>query len=179
MSEPKTLARPYAIAVYRFAQQEQELDAWSVMLANLRALVLNDSIQKMLHQPMIETETWLKILQPVMKNYLGTHGVNFLRLLIANHRLELAPMICELFEKIKAEADNIVDVTITTAITLNDVEQQKLVDTLAQQLQQKISPHFHVDDAIIAGAIFSVGEKYVVDGSLASQLTRLKTKFQS
>lgn len=179
MSEPKTLARPYAVAAYRFAQQQKQIDAWSVMLANLRALVLNDAMQKMLRQPMIEADVWMKVLQPVAQKTLDLHGINFLRLLIAHHRLELAPLICELFETIKAEAENIIDVNITTAITLNDAQQQKLVETLVQQLKQKISPHFHVDDAIIAGAVISVGEKYVVDGSLASQLTRLKTKFQS
>lgn len=178
MSEPKTLARPYAVAAYRFAEQQKQIDVWSVMLANLRELVLNDAIQKMLHQPMIESDAWMKILQPVAQK-LDTHGVNFLRLLITHHRLELAPLICDLFETLKAQAENIVDVKITTAITLNHAQQQKLVDALVQQLKQKISPHFHVDDAIIAGAVISVGEKYVVDGSLASQLTRLKTKFQS
>lgn len=179
MNEPKTLARPYALAAYRFASQQQQVETWSIMLANLCGVVMNDSMQKILHRPMIDQDAWLKILQPVMQKYLDTNRINFLRLLIAHHRLELAPVIGELFEVIKADAENTTAVTITTAITLNDIEQKKLVAMLGQQLGKKILPRFKVDSAIIAGAIIAVGEKYVLDDALSSQLARLKIKFQS
>ena len=179
MSEPKTLARPYAVAAYHFAKEHHQVEAWSIMLANIRSMVLNEQVQKMLNAPGLDAVFLLKMLKPVTEKSLDAHGLNFLKLLIANHRLALAPVMFELFEAIKAEAENIASVDVTTAIVLNSAEQSALVATIVKHLKRNVLPSFHVDDAIIAGAIIRVGDAYVLDGSLKTQLTRLKTKFIS
>lgn len=179
MSEPKTLSRPYAVAAYHFAKECGQLDAWSVMLANIRSMVLNEQIQAILDKPGVDSASLLTILRPVTEKYLDAYGLNFLKLLIEKHRLVLAPMIFELFEAIRAEEENIASVEVTTAIALNSAEQATLVETIVKRLKRKVQPSFHVDDAIIAGAIIRVGDDYVLDGSLKTQLTRLKTKFVS
>lgn len=177
MSEPKTLARPYAIAAYQFAKNNAQLDAWQMMLTNLATLVSNEKIQMALSAPVLDAVAFLKLLAPVIEKTLDSNGVNFLKILIENHRLILAPLILKLFLEIKDAADNIVSVTFTTAISLTDIEQQQLVEKITQQLKQKVLPTFAVDPALIAGAIVSVGDAYVVDGSVKTQLTRLKTNF--
>jgi len=179
MTELKTLARPYAVAAYHYAEEHRQVDVWTAMLANIRHMVLNERVQKILNTPKMDAATLLTMLQPVTEKSLNANGLNFLKLLIANHRLGLAPVIFELFETIKAEAENVVSVDVTTAITLNDKEQAALVENIVKHLQRKVQPSFHVDDAIIGGAIIRVGDAYVVDGSLHTQLTRLKTKFYS
>lgn len=177
MTEPKTLARPYAAAAYQFAKQHHQVDAWVLMLKNLRALVLSEQVQKMLDTPGLDVAKFLAIVQAFSQKALDVHGVNFLKLLIANQRLALAPIILELFEALKAEADHVVAVDVTTAISLNAAEQSALVEDIIKHLKHKVSPTFHVDDAIIAGAVVRVGDAYVLDGSLKTQLARLKTKF--
>ena len=179
MSELKTLARPYAVAAYHFAKERNQLDAWCHMLANIRAIVLHEKIQKILDTPELDEAVLLKMLKPVTEKSLDAYGLNFLKLLIVNHRLELAPMIFKLFEAIKAQAENIVSVDVTTAITLNHAEQSALIDNIVKHLKHKVQASFHVDGAIIAGAVIRVGDDYVLDGSIKTQLTRLKTKFMS
>lgn len=177
MSEPKTLARPYAVAAYYFADECNQVAKWETMLANIRTLVLTEQMQQALHSPALDAANLLKILQSFSEKCLDASGLNFLKLLIKNHRLALAPMIFQLFEAIKAKVENVVSVDITTAITLNAVEQSALVETIAKQLKHQVLPEFHVDDALIAGAVIRVGDAYVLDGSLKTQLTRLKTQF--
>jgi F-type H+-transporting ATPase subunit delta len=178
MSELKTLARPYAVAAYQFARQHHQVDTWLAMLANIRHLVLaEEPMQKILRAPSVDVATFLRMLQPFTKKSLDEHGLNFLKLLRVNHRLVLAPVIFELFEAIKSEAENIIHVDVITAITLNDVEQRALVEKMVKRLNHNVSPAFHVDEAIIAGAIIRVGDKYVLDGSVKTQLERLKTEF--
>lgn len=177
MSEPKTLARPYAVAAYYFAQERNQVAVWETMLANIRTLVLTEPMQKILHAPGLEATSLLKMLQSFSEKCLDASCLNFLKILIANHRLELVPVIFELFEAIKAEAENVVSVDVTTAIALNTTEQAALVETIVKQLKHQVLPVFHVDDALIAGAVIRVGDAYVLDGSLKTQLTRLKTKF--
>lgn len=179
MSEPKTLARPYAIAAYYFAQEHHQVAVWETMLANIRGLVLTEQMQQLLNSPALEAGNLLHILRPFSEKCLDASGLNFLKLLIENHRLELAPMIFELFESIKAEAENVVSVEVTTAVALSMTEQSALIEDIVRQLKHQVLPAFHVDNALIAGAVIRVGDKYVLDGSLKTQLTRLKTQFDS
>lgn len=177
MSEPKTLARPYAVAAYHFAQERNQVAAWETMLANIRTLVLTEQMQQLLHSPTVDTTNLLKVLQSFSEKCLDASCINFLKLLVENRRLVLAPMIFELFEAIKAKAEHVVSVDVTTAIALNTAEQSALVETIAKQLKHQVLPVFHVNAALIAGAVIRVGDDYVLDGSLKTQLTRLKTKF--
>ncbi len=177
MTELKTLARPYAVAAYEFAKQRNQVNAWANMLANIRALVLTESMHNVLNAPTLDATTFLSLLEPFAKQALDAHGFNFLKLLIVHHRLALAPMIYDLFEALQAQAENIVNVDITTAISLNDDQQRVLAEKIVQHLQQKIAPTFYVDAAIIAGAVVRVGDEYVLDGSIKTQLERLKTQF--
>ncbi len=177
MSEPKTLARPYAVAAYHFARECNQVAAWETMLANIRTLVLTEQMQQLLHSPAFDAASLLKMLKSFSEKCLDASGLNFLKLLIENQRLVLAPMIFELFEAIKSKAENVVSVDVTTAVALNATEQAALVETIVKQLKQQVLPVFRVDDALIAGAVIRVGDDYVLDGSMKTQLTRLKTKF--
>lgn len=177
MIEPKTLARPYAMAAYHFAQECNQVAAWESMLANLRTLVLTEKMQQLLNAPQLDATSLQAILSAFSDKCLDVSGLNFLKLLIQNHRLVLAPVIFELFKVIKAKAEKVVSVDVTTAVALNANEQTALIESIMKQLSHHVLPVFNVDDALIAGAIIRVGDDYVLDGSLKTQLTRLKTKF--
>ena len=179
MSEPKTLARPYAVAAYYFAKERNQVAAWETMLANIRTLVLTEQMQQIVNSPASDAASLLKMLHAFSEKCLDVSGLNFLKLLIANHRLTLAPVIFELFEAIKAKAENIVSVDVTTAVALNATEQSALIENIVKQLKHQVLPTFHVDDALIAGAVIRVGDAYVLDGSIKTQLTRLNTQFDS
>lgn len=179
MSEPKTLARPYAIAAYRYAQQQHQVEAWSDFLHHLCEIVEDTDVQKMLYTPNISVAQWQAFLRLLLKKNDAVSHINFLRLLIERRRLPLAPLISHAFETLKAEAENCITVTITTAIALTTTEKDRLITQLTQKMKKKILPDFIVDTALIAGVVIAVGEEYIFDGSLMTQLTRLKTTFHS
>lgn len=62
---------------------------------------------------------------------------NFLKLLIENGRLKLAPQIAELFEKYKAEDEGYVDVDVITAYALTKVEEKSFATSLEKKLNKK------------------------------------------
>lgn len=177
MSEPKTLARPYALAAYYFAHEHNQVAPWETMLANIRTLVLTEQMQQLLQSPALDAASLLLMLKSFSEKCLDASGLNFLKLLIQNHRLALAPVIFELFEAIKEDAEKIISVDVTTAIALSPSEQTDLIENLINQLKHRVLPEFHVDDALIAGAVIRVGDAYVLDGSIKTQLTRLNTQF--
>lgn len=177
MSELKTLARPYAVAAYEFARERKMVDDWLVMLVNINVLVSTEGVQAILHSPMFDVDKFIVMLKPFAEKALDAYGFNFLMLLVVNRRLHLISVILELFQRIKAEAEGVLSVRITTAVTLDPSQQNMLVEKLAHQWKKNISPSFLVNDAILAGIVIAVGDDYVVDGSLKTRLMRLKTKF--
>nr|NIV36275.1 F0F1 ATP synthase subunit delta [Anaerolineae bacterium] len=55
MAELSTLARPYAKAVYEYAEAAGDLETWSQTLALLGALAENDSVRELLSSPAFTT----------------------------------------------------------------------------------------------------------------------------
>lgn len=177
MSELKTLARPYALAAYEFAKQANEVDKWKVMLSNLRELVLMDSVQQILLMPNLDKDEFLSAIAPFLKKGMNEAGLNFLKLLLAQRRLMLMPIIYELFDLFKVEAENSVHVSVTTAIALNEDRRLHLIKKIEQHLNRTVFPVFYVDGRIIGGLVFRVGEEYVLDASLKTKLDRLRIQF--
>lgn len=145
------VAQPYAKACYELAVEQQKVDHWHQLLIALRDGAY-DGIQ-------------------------DEQALNLVKLLVENKRLDLLPEIVAAFEKIKAEAERVMTVAITTAIPMQADEQARLLLDLKQQLKCELNSTFMVDDSLIAGAIVRLGEAEVVDVSLKTQLSRLRTTF--
>ena len=78
MSEPKTLARPYAVAAYYFAKERNQVAAWETMLANIRTLVLTEQMQQIVNSPASDAASLLKMLHAFSEKCLDVSGLNFL-----------------------------------------------------------------------------------------------------
>lgn len=178
MSDKLTLARPYAKASYEFALEKKRVDQWHNMLIAINEVVSNEQVQAVLHLPEVENDAVESILMKVLSSVLDSSAHNFLKLLIANKRLLLISEILFLFEKIKSEAEGTIDVNITTAISIDEKQQEKFAKEIGEQLGKKIQPVFQVDESLIAGAVVRLGEMNVVDGSLKTQLLRMREKFK-
>lgn len=178
MSDKLTLARPYAKASYEFALENKQVDQWHKMLLAINEVIHNEQVQAVLHLPEIENDVVENIFMKVLSTVLDSSAHNFLKLLIDNKRLLLVPEILFLFEKIKAEAESTIDVNITTAISIDEKQQEKLASDISAQLGKKVQPEFTVDESLIAGAVVRLGEMNVIDGSLKTQLLRMKEKFK-
>src|SRR5690606_15629478 len=101
-------------------------------------------------------------------------GSNFVRLLLEYERVAALPEMSELFEQMKARVENTVDVTVTTATALSDVQKQALVAALKKRLGREVRLTVEVDETLIGGAVIRAGD-VVIDGSLRSRLERLST----
>ena len=179
MSDQLTLARPYAKACYEFAVEKHQLDAWHKMLLAMTEVMSNEQMQSVLALPEVESSVIEAIVLGVLNSALDDSAKNFLKLLISNKRLLILPEILCLFEKIKAEAESTINVSVTTAVQVTSDAQAKLIKQISDQLSKKVSAEFHTDPTLIAGAVVRLGEMNVIDGSLKTQLLRMKEKFKA
>ena len=174
MAEKSTIARPYAKAFFELALEEQKLDAWSQALGMAAAVVADPRVKTLLTSPHLTTEQLAALLIDICGKVLDAEGQNFIRVLASNRRLGLLPEIDVIFEKLKAESEKIVDVTVTSAAPLSPEQQRAYASALRQRLKSDVRLHCEVDPALVGGAILRADD-LVIDGSLRGRLDRLAT----
>ena len=172
MSELLTLARPYAEAVFKRAIETKATSDWSEMLVFLSVVMQDKEMLAIIANPKVSQEQLTSLLLDICQDQLKEEGENFLKLLIENDRLILAPQISELYESYKAEHEGYIDVEVTSAYALTKEEQNKFSTTLKKILDKEIHITTSIDKSLIGGFLAKAGDK-VIDGSIKGQLQQL------
>lgn len=178
MAELTTLARPYAKAVFAQAQDSNALDAWSQQLTLLAACTQNADLAVVLTHPSLTIEQQGQALIDVCGDELSDAAKNLVAALAENKRLTLIPEIAALYEELKAQLQNTVDVVVTSAQALSDAQADKLAAALKKRLQCEVRLTSEVDESLIGGAIIRAGD-LVIDGSVTGKLSKLAEAMKS
>ncbi|MCX7087234.1 MAG: F0F1 ATP synthase subunit delta [Methylococcales bacterium] len=177
MSELATLARPYATAVFKRAKETDTLVNWSKSLAFLSAVISDKEISAVLDNPKVVTDQLSALMLDICQGQIEGESENFLKLLIQNGRLSLAPLIAVQFEQYKADHDGYVDVEVLTAFAFSQDEQKKFSSTLEKTLNKKVHMTVIVDKSLIGGVLVRAGDR-VIDGSIRGQLQHMQKALQ-
>ncbi len=173
MMNVTTIARPYARAFFEHALHEKTVLAWSDMLMLLSEITLSSVVNKLLHNPNVTKEQQANVIIALAKGRLSKEGENSVRLLAMNLRLHLLPVIAQLFEKLRLEQEKTVEVSIISAVELEPVFVNTLKTLLTKKLEKTANVCCEVDASILGGLLIRTGDT-VIDGSVKSELNRLK-----
>ncbi|MGC1181846.1 F0F1 ATP synthase subunit delta [Legionella sp.] len=176
MSDSTTIARPYAKAIFEYALAEKELAEWSAHLITLARVVLNFEAAQFIENPVSTVEQHIELLQEVINAGSNNNKSinNLIALLATNKRLMLLPEISALYEVHRAEQEKILDVEVSSYSDLSAKQQERLIQSLSQRLQRKVSLKINIDPSLLGGAIIRAGD-LVIDGSVRGKLNKLST----
>lgn len=172
MSDKSTIARPYARAAFAAAQDLSALASWSEALRTAASVVTDPGVAALLNNPRMTPKQLSDLVADIGDKKLGTEWHELVLTLAQNHRLAILPQIATLFDELKDEKENVVDVTVTAATDLDDKQQHTLAAALKRRLQREVRLHTAVDKALIGGAVIRAGD-LVIDGSLRTRLERM------
>jgi F-type H+-transporting ATPase subunit delta len=172
MADRLTIARPYARAAFAEASGEARLGPWSEALRIAATVVGDPRVTALLGNPRVTPEQLAQLVIDIAGPRLGEHGENFVRTLAANHRLAYLPEVSVLFDALKDAAEGVADVSVSAATELDDAARAKLAAALERRLKRRVRLHYHIDPALIGGAVLRVGD-LVIDGSLRTRLDRI------
>ncbi|MDI5935070.1 F0F1 ATP synthase subunit delta [Halomonas kalidii] len=172
MAETSTVARPYAKAAFEYARDHGALDDWAGWLAMLGRVVADRDVQKLLSSPKLSTERKVALVIEVADVTVDDAARRFLETLGQKGRLVALTDIAEQFERLRAELEKRIDVTVVSAYALDDKQQQKLAGALKKRLNREISITTQVDPTLLGGVILRTGDT-VIDGSVRGRLHRL------
>jgi F-type H+-transporting ATPase subunit delta len=178
VAELATTARPYARAAFASAGSASQLELWSAFLARSALAVQDPQLVPLIGNPRVPASQLVDFLSEVVaagkppSTQLATEQRNFLQLLADNRRLKLLPEIDAQFEVLRAEAERIADVEVTSAQALSADQSKTLQAALERRLGRSVRLHPQVDQSLIGGAIVRYRD-FVVDGSLRGRIERL------
>ena len=181
MADNNTIARPYARAAFELANEKGELDKWSEALTAAKDVLADGQVVRFLGRPALTDEQRLGFLTDLFKSAGGKasilaggseQGNNFLKLLLEYGRVAVLPEIAEHFDALKANIENTVDVTVTSAAPMSAAQKKAVSAALTKRLGRTVRLETEIDETLIGGAVIRAGD-VVIDGSLRSRLEGL------
>ena len=172
MSELSTLARPYAEAVFRMAQGENDLAGWSSRVQSLALIVSDAQVSRLIADPAVAAERVASLIIEVAGTDLGERGASFVKVLAENRRLALLPEIGTQLERLKASAEGTLEATITTAQDISQAQVDDLVAGLKAKFNRAVNVQVVVDPELIGGVRVEVGDQ-VLDASVRGKLATM------
>jgi F-type H+-transporting ATPase subunit delta len=173
MAERITTARPYAKAIFALARTGNSLAATSQGLQRGATVVADPQVHGLLGNPHVTSAQLADLVNGIAG--LDESGRNFVSLLAQNRRLGFLPEIAALFEQMKTEVENAVDVEVLAAATLSPDQEKRYAAALQKKLGRQVRLHTRVDGSLLGGAVLKAGD-LVIDGSLKGRLERLATE---
>ncbi len=152
------------------ARIESELAGFAALLEHHAAL------QKVLNNPAVPTPRKHAAVSELLKHVTLVPQVGKLLLLLASRdRLVLLPDIVQALKTRLMDLRNEVRADVTTAAPLSAERVKAIEHSLARATGRTVMLTAHVDPAIIGGIVARIGST-VYDGSVTSQLQRLKAR---
>ncbi len=169
------IAKPYAQALYDAAAEQAALSR-IVGDANQIISLAQESkdFEQFLTNPILSPQFKSEMFQQLLSEAVQPLTLNFLLLLASKQRERFLVAILQAFLKLVDLKAGRVVAQVTSAVPLSDAQQTSLVKQLSDYSGAEVRLELSEDTAIKGGIIVRLGDT-VFDGSVATQLQRLRS----
>jgi F-type H+-transporting ATPase subunit delta len=172
MAEAISVARPYAVAAFDEAGKLGDLKGWSDFLFSAADAVVNPEVYALISSPRVLRSQLEDLMLALCGDAVNAFERNFIKLLVESQRLVLLPEIAAMFETMRAEAEMSIDVVVTSAFDLDEIQKQKIATVMKKRMGRDIRLSCNTDRELLGGIIIRAGDK-VIDGSARTRLSDL------
>ena len=167
------LAQVYARSLFQAALENGKLDELREQLGQFAdALEQNRELAVFFFSPYFSTAEKREALGTLLDGA-DELFVNFLSLLIENHRMPVIFRIRGEYERLWEEENKTLPVEITSAIALDAATTESLGKTIGERAGRKVTLAARVDPDILGGIIIRVGNS-ILDASIRNRLEQLR-----
>lgn len=179
MASNITIARPYAKALFEYAVEHKQVEAWLSVLSVLAITLSQKQLLQMLKNPEQSHQEMVELLLDVVNTTsqkevasLCESLKNFLALLAESKRLDIVAAISRAFHLYHAEQAGIVEADVVSAFRMSNDQRAQLQKKLEQRFNTKVELSFSEDASLMGGMVITAGN-WVMDGSIKSKIVRL------
>ncbi len=167
------LADVYARSLFEVALEQGKLDELREQLGQFAdALDQNRELAVFFFSPYFSTQEKEDSLTRILD---GADEVflNFLELLIENHRMPVIFRTRQQFERMWEKENQMLPVDITSAIALDEATTESLGRRIGERTGRTVRLAAHVDPDILGGIVLRVGNS-ILDASIRNRLEQLR-----
>lgn len=132
-------------------------------------------LKALLYSPVVRTAVKNTIFKEIFDSSITKLTLDFLFFLTVKRREAGLLGAIEAYETIYYEMNGILNVTVSSAVTLAESEQRRTVEAMIKATGKKVNASFKVDNSLIGGIKIRVGD-VLYDGSVSSQLAELYSR---
>jgi ATP synthase F1 delta subunit len=167
------LAQVYARALFEVARDHGKLDELREQLGQVAdALQGNRDLRVFFFSPYFSTKEKQEALDRLLVDA-DPEFVNFLKLLIENHRMPVIFRAQREFERLWEQENRLLAVEITSAIGLDDATTGSVAQRIGESTGRKVTLTTRVDPGILGGIVVRVGNS-ILDASIRNRLEQLR-----
>ena len=165
MAEISTVARPYAEAAFKLAQESGSIPAWSDLVGSLGSIAADPQVSSRLGDPGLQPAKLAAFFGSLVPGGLSAEAQNFVLMLAEFHALRNA-------------AEGRADLVIESAFPLEGAELAGLVASLEKKFARQLNYSVVIVPELIGGVRVTVGDE-VLDASVRGRLAQMATALQS
>ena len=169
MAELVTIARPYAQAIFRLAQESKTQSLWSERFTRLLMVVQNTEMAAIIVNPGFSANQVTGLLLSLSGEQDSRELKGFISLLAENRRFAALPQIQAMYEQLKHADEGSKVIEVICAYPLDEAHLNNLLPQLETHFGSKLLPRVTVDGTLIGGIRIIVGDQ-VLDASVRGKL---------
>jgi F-type H+-transporting ATPase subunit delta len=167
------IAAVYSRSLFEAADDEDKLDLIREQLGQFAdALAADQQMQVFFFSPYFSTQEKKDGLHKAVTGA-DPIFVNFLELLVENHRMPAIFRIRQAYEVLWEHRNRLLPVHVTSAVELDEKTVRGIGDKIAEQTGQKVELSSTVAPEILGGIVVRVGNQ-VLDASIRNRLENLR-----
>jgi len=167
------IARVYARSLFEVAKEQDKLDVVREQLGQFaEALDNTRELSIFFFSPYFSTQEKEDGLGRILEDADPT-VVNFLKVLIENHRMPAVFRVRREYEVLWEQENQLLPVTITSAVTLDEATVKSIGDAIGRQTGQQVELTANVDPDVLGGLVVRVGNS-ILDASIRNRLENLR-----
>jgi F-type H+-transporting ATPase subunit delta len=167
------IAQVYARSLFEVAKEQGKIDEIKEQLGQFAdALAEDHNLQVFFFSPYFSTKEKQEGLDKALDGA-DEVFVNFLKLLIENHRMPVIFRVRRAYDARWDEENRRLPVSVTSAVELDKNTVGQIGDRIAEQTGRKVELSAQVDPEILGGIVVRVGNQ-VLDASVRNRLEQLR-----
>jgi F-type H+-transporting ATPase subunit delta len=167
------IADVYARSLFEVASEQGKLDEIREQLGQVAdALEADRDLQVFFFSPYFSTAEKKEGLHKALQGA-DEILVNFLELLIENHRMPVLFRVRRAFEALWQDENKMLPVNVTSAVALDEATVKEIGDRIAEQTGRTVELSAGVDPDLLGGMVVRVGNT-VLDASVRNRLEQLR-----
>jgi len=167
------IATVYARSLFEVAKEQDKLDEVREQFGQIADAISADrELQVFFFSPYFSSAEKIAGLKRAVSG-VDAELLNFLELLIEKQRMPEIFRIRRQLDELWKQENRRIDVTVTSAVSLEPSVVEKVGEEIERQTGQKVELSSRVDAEILGGIVLQVGNK-VLDASIRSRLEKLR-----